>query len=154
MNSKKVIALIVGVAILATVAAGIFIITNQNSKKEMTTKTASASSQNQKETKAKTSTSSKPRDIASTIAAWKAANITVSDEQTAYYQMIGADNGGKYDVGSTNVELYEFSDSSKAESAKTSYFTNGSDTVLAVGTLLVDIHSTDAAVVDPIKAVF
>jgi len=78
----------------------------------------------------------------------------VSDDQGASYQIIGASNGGKYNVGQINVELYEFSDNSKAEGAKSSYFTSDSDTVLVTGTLLVDIHSIDAAQIAPIKAVF
>lgn len=154
MSSKKVTAIIASVIIVIAIAAGIAVVTNQNNKKGVAEKTTSSNSKNQKETETKAPSANKPTDITSTLAAWKVANLIVSDEQSAYYQVIGADDGGKYDVGSTNVELYEFSDSTKADSAKTSYFTNNSDTVLVVGTLLIDIHSTNAAEVDPIKAVF
>jgi len=154
MSGKKVSAVIAGVVVVAAVVVGVVVISNHNSKKTVTVKTTTTNTQGQKQTQTKTVEVTKATDMASTIAAWKAAGLTVSDEQTAEYQLVGASNGGKYEVGQAEVELYEFSDSTKANAAKTSYFTSDSDTVLVTGTLLVDIHSTDATQVTPIEAVF
>ena len=141
-------------AIVAVVAVGAFVIGNHNSKKTVTVKTTTTNAQGQKQTQTKTVEVTKATDIQSTLAAWKAAGFTVSPLDTAYYQLVGASNGSKYEVGQTEVELYEFSDSTKANNAKAGYFTAASDTVLVTGTLLVDIHSTDATQVNPITAVF
>jgi len=154
MSSRKIAAVITGVIVIAAVIVGIVVIGNHNSKKTLTVKATTANSQGQKQTQTKTVEVTKPTDIKSALVAWKAAGLTVSDDQGAYYQVVGASNGGKYNVGATNVELYEFSDNTKANGAKTGYFTSDSDTVFVTGTLLVDIHTTDATLVDPIKAVF
>lgn len=153
MRARKVSIIVAGVVVVAALVISAVAISNHNGKKTVTVKSATTNSQGEKETTTKTTKITKATDIKSTLTAWKASGLTVSDDQGAYYQTIGASNGGKYDIGSTNVELYEFSDTAKAESAKTSYFTSASDTVIVSGTLLVDIHSTDTALVDPIKAV-
>jgi hypothetical protein len=153
MSSKKITAIVAGVVIVAVVIVGTLVLINNN-KKSVTVKTTTTNSQGQKETQTKTTEVTKATDITSTLAAWKAAGLTVSADQGAYYQIVGATKGSKYDVGATNVELYEFSDSTKANGAKTSYFTSDSDTILVTGTMLVDIHSTDTTQVSPIKAVF
>lgn len=154
MSGKKTTVLVVGIVIVAAIVVGIVLVSNHNSKKTVTVKTTTTNSQGQKQTQTKTVKVTKATDIASTLAAWKAAGLTVSAPQSAYYQVVGASNGSKYEVGSTEVELYEFSDSTKANGAKTNYFTSDSDTVLVTGTLLVDIHSTDATQTNPITAVF
>lgn len=154
MNNKRIAFVVTGVVIVAAVAVSAFFFANHNAKKTVTLTTTTTNSQGQEQTQTKTTEVTKATDIKSTLAAWKAAGLTVSDDQGASYQIIGASNGGKYNVGQINVELYEFSDNSKAEGAKSSYFTSDSDTVLVTGTLLVDIHSIDAAQIAPIKAVF
>ncbi len=154
MSSKKTATVITGIVIVAAVVVGTVILSNHSSKKTVTVKTDTTNTQGQKQTQTKTVEVTKATDIKSTIAAWKTAGLTVSDDQGAYYQVVGASNGGKYNVGATEVELYEFSDNTKANGAKTGYFTSDSDTVLVTGTLLVDIHSTDATQVEAIKAVF
>lgn len=154
MSGKNVTVLVAGVVIIAAVVVGVVVLGSHNDKKTVAVKTTTTNDKGQQQTQTKNVEVTKATDITSAVAAWKTSGLTVSDDQGAYYQMVGASKGGKYDVGQTNVELYEFSDNSKAEGAKTSYFTNSSDTVLVMGTLLVDIHSTDAAQVAPIKAVF
>ena len=154
MSGKKIAAVIAGIVIVAALAVGAVIAINHSNKKTVTVKKTTTNSQGQQQTQTKTSEVTKATNIKSTVAAWKAAGLTVSDDQGVYYQTIGASNGGKYDVGATNVELYEFSDSTKANNAKTSYFTSNSDTVRITGTLLIDIHSTDSIQFTPIEAVF
>ena len=151
MSKKLIISIVVALIIVAVIVG---VTGSAGNKKEVAVKTNTTNSQGNKQMTTKTVTVTKATDINSTIAAWKTAGLTVSDRQTAYYQIVGASNGGKYDVGQVNVELYEFSTGSKANDAKSSYFTSVSDTVLVTGNLLVDIHSTDATQVNPIKAVF
>lgn len=154
MNKKKITVAVASIVIVAVAIAGIVFVNNHDDQKTVTVKTSTTNSQGQQQTETRNVEVTKAADIKSTLAAWKAAGLTVSDDQGAYYQVVNAKNGGKYDVGQTNVELYEFSDSSKANDAKTSYFTSESDTVLVTGSLLIDIHSVDAVQVDAIKAVF
>jgi len=153
MSGKKTM-VVAGIIIIAVAMIGVVFISNYKDKKTVTTKTTTTNSQGQKEIQTKTTEVTKATDIKSALAAWKEAGLTVSDDQGAYYQMIGASSGGKYTVSSTEVELYEFSDNTKANGAKTSYFASDSDTVLVSGTLLIYIHSTDETQTAPIKAVF
>ena len=154
MSGKKIAAVATSIIIIAVLAIGVVIVINHSNKKIVTVKTITMSAQGQQQTQTKTSKVTKATNIKSTVAAWKAAGLTVSDDQGVYYQTIGANNGGKYDVDAMNVELYEFSDNTKANDAKTSYFTSDSDTVRITGTLLIDIHSTDSIQFTPIEAVF
>lgn len=144
------------IVIITCAAIGAFLIigsgANYYQSKSHPTETTMTSNQVQKKTPV--AEIIKATDIDSTVAAWKATGLTVSDPQAAFYQMVGAGKGSKYDVDTTNVELYEFSDNTKANNAKSSYFTSSSDTVLVKGTLLIDIHTTDEAKVSSIKAVF
>ncbi len=154
MSGKKITMIVASVVVVVAVVVGAVVMGNHDNKKTVAVKTTTTNDEGQQQTQTKNVEVTKVTDIKSAVAAWKAAGFTVSNDQGAYYQMVGANKGGKYNVGETNVELYEFANNSKAEGAKTSYFTNSSDTVLVMGSLLVDIHSTDATQVAPIKAVF
>ena len=154
MTSKKIIVILVSVIIIAATVVAAIIFLNKDEKKTVTVSTTKTNSKGEEQTQTKVTEVSKATDIESALAAWKAAGLTVSDDEGAYYQMVDASNGGKYDVNGTNVEIYEFSDKAKANDAKNNYFTSDADTIFVTGTLLVDIHSTDTAEIAPIEAVF
>lgn len=154
MKSKTTIIAVI-VVLLAVAGGAYYFISNKDEKKTVTVNTATANEQGEQQTEQKTVEVTKATDIASTLSAWKTAGLTVSDDKGVAYQMINASNGGKYDVGTTNVELYEYESEAKANEAKGSeFFTDPADTVFVASKLLVVIHSNDPATVDPIKAVF
>lgn len=149
---------LVGVVVVVMLGvAGVayyFISSSRDDKKTVTVNTTTTDKQGEQETKQEQVEVTKATDIATTVSAWEKAGLTVSEGKEALYQMINAKAGVKYDVGDTNVELYEFEDATKANEAKTSYFTDEASTSFVTGTLVVVIHSTDSEKVDPIKAVF
>ncbi len=155
MKSKTTIIAIV-VALLAVAGGAYYFVNNNGEKKTVTVNTTSTNEQGEEQTEQTQVEVTKATDIASALSAWKTAGLTVSDDKGVYYQMVDAKNGGKYDVGTTNVELYEYESEAKAtETSKSSLFADDpADTVFVTGTLLVVIHSNDPAIVDPIKAVF
>ena len=132
-----------------------YFISNKDEKKTVTVNTSTANEQGEQQTEQTQVEVTKATDIDSALSAWKTAGMTVSDDKGVAYQMVNASNGGKYDVGATNVELYEYESAAKAdESKQSSFFADSADTVFVTGTLLVVIHSNDPATVDQIKAVF
>ncbi len=143
------------VALLAVAGGAYYFISNKDEKKTVTVNTATTNEQGEQQDEQKQVEVTKATDITSTLSAWKTAGLTVSDDKGVAYQMVEAKNGGKYDVGTTNVELYEYESEAKANEAKgSSFFADSTDTVFVTGKLLVVIHSNDPATVDPIKAVF
>lgn len=153
MNIKKIAirtAYVVIFIVISSIILSFIFGTEEDNKPD----TTSTNSREKEDSLSSTDRPIKATDINSTVSAWKAAGLDVSDAKNAFYQFIGASNGSKYDVDETNVELYEFSDSGKADDAKASNFSSDSYTVLVVNKLLVLIHSTDPSQVDPIKAVF
>lgn len=152
MKSKTTI--VVVIIVLLAAGAGVFYFLNKddgNSNAESNTSNA----QSEELTEIENTEPSKATDIQSSIEAWKTAGLIVSGDKGVLYQMVNASNGGKYDVGTTNVELYEYESAAKADEAKqSSFFTDPADTVFVTGALLVVIHSNDPVVVEPIRAVF
>jgi len=154
LKSKTAI-IVAGVALLAVAGVAYYLVSNNDEKKAVSVNITTANEQGEQQTEQKTAGVTKASDIDSTLSAWKTAGLTVSGDKGVAYQMVGASNGGKYDVGATNVELYEYESVAKAgEARQSSFFADPADAVFVTGTLLVVVHSTDPATVDPIKAVF
>ncbi len=72
------------------------------------------------------------------VAKLKDTELTVGEDEGAFYQMIGATSGVKVDVDGSTVEIYGFDDSSALESAKTSL-----DGSRKIAGLLVLVHDND-----------
>lgn len=154
MKSKTTIIAVI-VALLVVPSGAYYFISNNGEKKTVTVNTTTTNEQGEQQTEQTEVEVTKATDIASTLSAWKTAGLTVSDDKGVAYQMIDASNGGKYDVGATNVELYEYESTAKAnEMERSSFFADPADTVFVTGKMLVVLHSSDPATVDPIKAVF
>lgn len=154
MKGKAII--IAGVVVLVAVAGGAYYFISSGDETETRVVTTStANEQSEQETEQTQVEAVRATDIASALVAWKAAGLTVSDDKGVAYQMVDARNGGKYDVDTTNVELYEYESTAKADEAKqSSFFADPADTVFVTGTLLVVIHSDEKAITDPIEAIF
>lgn len=154
LKSKTTIIAVV-VVLLAVAGGAYFVLSNKDEKKTVTVNSTTTNEQGEQQTEQTQVEVTKATDIASTLSAWKTAGLTVSDDKGVAYQMVDAKNGGKYDVGATNVELYEYESTAKADEMKQSpFFADSADTVFVTGTLLVVIHSNESATVEPIKAVF
>lgn len=97
----------------------------------------------------------KATNIKSTVEAWKAQGLEVSDKKPAFYNMIGAKDGAKYDVNETNVELYEFADEAKAKEAKDKFFSSiNAEDVIIKSNFMVLVHSDTGTEAKKIKSVF
>lgn len=128
------------ILICSLIAIGGFylILTNVNQEPKSTTQTISTEQ-------------SKVTKVEQVESKLKRSGIKIAKKTDAYYTVLGALDGAKYGSGEENaMEIYVFSDSSKANETKKLLQTQN-NTVIVSSNFIVAVHTKDPAITEKIE---